>query len=289
MELSLDAIDPSRAQIGFAGDTFNTAVYLKRAAPEIDVHFVTRVGVDNFSKAMLGLIEDEGISTSHVGQSNDRVPGLYAISTDASGERSFSYWRDRSAARELFFAGPPELDALSGFGVIYFSAITLAILQDEMRQSFLDWLQGYRSGGGRVVFDSNYRPKLWADRATAQAAITQAWRLTDIGLPSVDDEMAIFGDSNENAVLARLRDFGVHQGAMKCGTKGPISLSGDRGNLAFPNATRVVDTTAAGDSFNGGYLAAHLRGLSEAEALRAGHDCAVDVIGVKGAIIPRQS
>jgi 2-dehydro-3-deoxygluconokinase len=49
----------------------------------------------------------------------------------------------------------------------------------------------------------------------------------------------------------------------------------------------VVDTTAAGDSFNGAYLAALARGLPEADCLAAGHAMASEVIGHPGAIVPR--
>jgi 2-dehydro-3-deoxygluconokinase len=49
----------------------------------------------------------------------------------------------------------------------------------------------------------------------------------------------------------------------------------------------VVDTSGAGDSFNGAYLAARLRGLSSPEAARAGLAMAATVVGHPGAIIPR--
>jgi 2-dehydro-3-deoxygluconokinase len=51
----------------------------------------------------------------------------------------------------------------------------------------------------------------------------------------------------------------------------------------------VVDTTAAGDSFNGAYLAALLAGGSEADCLAGGHAMAAKVIGHPGAIIPRDA
>ena len=113
------------------------------------------------------------------------------------------------------------------------------------------------------------------------------WGLTDIGLPSLDDEMALFGEAGEAEVLARLRAAGVRRGALKRGAGGPLPL-GEAGVLPeFPPATRVVDTTAAGDSFNGAYLAAVFRGEPEMRCLAAGHGMAVEVIGHPGAIMPR--
>ena len=117
------------------------------------------------------------------------------------------------------------------------------------------------------------------------------WRLADIGLPSLDDEMALFGGS-EDDVLARLARAGVTRGALKRGEAGPRSLAtgGDRGEApVFPRVTDVVDTTAAGDSFNAGFLAAFVRGQDEAACMAAGHALSAQVIRHPGAIMPRNT
>ena len=283
------ALDPSgqTAQVGFAGDTLNTAIYLKRAAPEIEVSYVTRLGTDAFSDELHGFIAAEDIETDDIETSDTRRVGLYAITTDEDGERSFSYWREHSAAREMFQNEKgTDFSALDKFDLIYFSAITLAILPDAVRSDFYNWIAGFRAKGGRVSFDSNYRPALWTTLPLAQARIDQCWKLTDIALPSVDDEQNVFGDNSVEQVVARLQKCRVSQGALKCGPDGPRSL-GEAVNQTYPHAETVLDTTAAGDSFNGGYLAALLTGASQKDALLAGHMLAREVVGIKGAIKPR--
>ena len=138
------------SRVGFAGDTFNAAVYLKRSAPEVQVAYVTALGTDPLSARMTAAFEAEGLDTGLIERRADRVPGLYAISLDDKGERSFTYWRDASAARTLFLP-PAEVNprSLKDFDLVYLSGITLAILAPEARAALAAFLDTYRRRGGR--------------------------------------------------------------------------------------------------------------------------------------------
>ncbi len=281
--------------IGFAGDTMNTAVYLKRLQGEnVDLSYVTVVGNDTLSDRLLNRFDAESINTANITRSKDRLIGLYSITTDASGERTFNYWRDRSAARTLFQLGS-ELDfsALSGADMVYLSAISLAILPPNVRTAFLNELDRLRREANlTVAFDSNYRSILWESKAEAQRIVAAAWKITDIALPSIDDEQMLFDDADEVAVVKRLMEYGVSRGALKRGERGPLSLNVELNSTQREmdsiqgSPIQVVDTTAAGDSFNAGYLSAVLGDADEQAALQAGHACSVRVIGHRGAIIP---
>ncbi len=269
--------------VGFAGDTFNTAVYAKRRMGAAGrVSYLTRLGCEALSEGFLRLARAEGIGVEAVARDGARNIGIYAVETDAAGERSFAYWRGQSAARMLF-QDAADLAALEGCDILYLSGITLAILTPQARGRLLERVAVLRGRGVRFAFDSNYRPRLWEDAATARDVIGAAWALADVALPSLDDEIALFG-GDEAAVLARLRAKG-RIGALKRGAAGPVAM--DAGVVAggFAPAVRVVDTTAAGDSFNGGYLAALAMGLPEAERLRFGHETARHVVGQAGGIV----
>ena len=281
IELSMDG---DHAAVGVAGDTLNTAIYLKRNAPAIQVDYVTRLGQEPFSRKIRDFIAAQRVDVDAIEYDVNGTPGLYAITTDAGGERSFTYWRDQSAARKMFQTTQgPNFGALKDYDVLYLSGISLAILPQETRDALLEWLAGYRSRGGRVVYDSNHRPKLWPDAETAQKVNAEMWAIADIALPSIDDEAVLSGESPDE-IAARFLRLGK-TGALKRGPSGPLCLATGAVD-DYRQAACVVDTTAAGDSFNGGYLGALFQGANQAEALRVGHDLAARVVGYKGAIVP---
>ncbi len=290
--IEMVADGPDRAALGVAGDTYNTAVYLARALKGADqsVNYVTALGGDAFSARIETAIAGHGIGTDYIERRGDKMPGLYAIETDAAGERSFAYWRGESAARTLFSKPcAVGLDRLGDFDLIYLSGITLAILQRAVRDDLMAALWSCQSKGALIAYDSNHRPRLWEDQKTAQRVNAAMWRLCDIGLPSLDDEMALFGDASEGEVLARFADYGVMRGALKRGVDGPLGFGGDQAVVRYQSVDKVVDSTAAGDSFNAGYLSGVARGSDESACLKNGHDLASKVIQHRGAIISENS
>ena len=276
-------------QVRFAGDTFNTAVYCQRQLGfEGRVAYLTRVGSDPLSRSWQTLASGENLDVSHVAEDADANIGIHSVSTDASGERSFHYWREQSAARQLF-SNANEPISIPAARVTYLSGISMAILSVASRRRVIDYLTAESKAGNTLVaFDSNYRPRLWESAQVARDVIGEMWQIADIALPSIDDEQVLFEDASEDAVIERFcrRDWVAC--AIKRGEQGPVSpnLLGSS-NTTFAAASKVIDTTAAGDSFNGGYLAAYLAGRSEMNCLQAGHDCASYVVGVRGAIAPR--
>ncbi len=262
------------------GDTLNTAVYLARLGVAVD--YVTALGDDGWSDEMLAHWQAEGIGTGLVHRLPGRLPGLYIIQTDPAGERRFRYWRDSAAARHVFDHLDPA--ALAAFDALYLSGITLSIYDDAARAVLFGALAAARARGAWVVFDTNFRPRGWPDRGLACALYDRMYAMADIVLASGEDLALLDREGGEAALmrhaatteivlkLDRPASRVVHGGADRLVQAGPVE--------------RVVDTTAAGDSFAAAYLAGRLRGDPPAVAARAGHDLAGLVVGHPGAIIP---
>lgn len=277
---------------GFAGDTLNTATYLSRLlryAPA-SISYVTGVGKDQLSQAMVAGWQCEGIDTSLVKPLEEKLPGLYMIEVDDSGERSFHYWREDSAAKYwLDVISAAEQERLSRFDVIYLSGISLAILSGDRRLQLLDLLTKFTDNGGQLIFDNNYRPRLWPEKAVAIDAYARVLALTHTALLTFDDEQAIYGDSHIDECIARSLKFGIKEIVIKRGSKDCVVVNASRPteriSVAATPVAKVVDTCAAGDSFAAGYLSKRLRGKSIKDAIKTGHRIASTVIQHKGAII----
>ena len=276
----------------FGGDTLNAAVYMARLLdPAVArVAYVTGLGTDGMSDEMLAAWEAEGIDTASVQRLPERLPGIYLIETDPAGERRFHYWRRDSAARAWMEApgAGAVCERLAQAHALYLSGISLAILAPAERARLVALLARCRAGGGRVVFDNNYRPRLWPDAAAARQAYAAALRHADLALLTLDDEAALYGSEDAQAAIDRARALGVAEVVIKRG--GDSCLVWHAGRLievAPEPVARVLDTTAAGDSFGAAYVAARLSGRAPEAAARAGHRLAGAVIGERGAIIGR--
>lgn len=277
--------------LDFAGDTFNTAVYVARGtlARDVCIDYVTAVGDDWYSDELVSAIETEGIGTELIERIPDHSPGLYLVRTDDQGERTFTYHRSESAARHLFDDGWPERinRAIGASDLIYLSAITLQILSASARERLWSTLSTARARGAKIAFDSNFRRRGWPTVGDARAAIERTVELTDLYLPTLADEQVVFGDRDGLACAQRIAGLGLPECVIKDGERGCLVLAaGDVVSVPARHDVPVVDTTAAGDSFNAGYIAARLRGEARPRAAESAHLLAAQVVGGSGAILP---
>ncbi|MEI6894693.1 MAG: sugar kinase [Colwellia sp.] len=272
----------------FAGDVFNTAVYLKRTFAEVNVQLVTAVGKDQFSLDMIKYFHNENIGSDFVFKSETKIPGLYSIQLDDQGERSFTYWRNDSAARQVMQHIDDEaISQLSKGDMFFFSGISLAVIEPQTRAAFWALIDKLKAAGVKIVFDPNYRPRMWADPKEAQEQFELALQKSDISLPGVDDFEQLFGMTTVEEVNNYCKSFGVNELIIKNGEQGIlVVVNGEKSEFSITPVENVVDTTSAGDSFNGVYLGARTEGYSVNDSITLASKAAGFVIQHRGAIAP---
>lgn len=282
--VELSPAGPGLYRRSFAGDTFNTAWYARRCLPASwEVAYGSAVGTDPTSREMTAFIAGQGI-TPACREIPSRGVGLYMIATE-KGERSFSYWRDTSAAR-LLAEDPDWLAAtIASADMIHLSGITLAILSPRHRQHLCDAL---RASPATVSFDTNLRPRLWESEQAMKEGLTLGASAASIVLPSFDEETALFGDPTPQHTVARYREAGASIVAVKNGGQA-LTLATPEGDAALPpeQVPEVVDSTAAGDSFAARFLAGLATREPPEAAARAAMQLAAKVIRAPGALVPQ--
>ncbi|TCL74678.1 sugar kinase [Rhizobium sp. BK251] len=271
---------------GFAGDTFNTAWYARACLPaDWQVDYFTALGDDQMSAEMLAFMEAAGIGTAAIRRIRGKTPGLYMINLK-DGERSFSYWRESSSARQLAADGDRLREAIEAADVVYFSGITLAILPREDVDTLLSELRRAKAAGKTVAFDPNIRPRLWLSLDVMHTTISEGARASTLVMPSFDDEAAHFGDDSIDRTILRYRGLGAMNVVVKNGADGvTLNFDGEQSFVPAAKVKKVVDTTSAGDSFNGAFLARYLQDGDAQAAARFAVRIAARVVSEHGALV----
>ncbi len=293
LEVQANGFGPS--VLSYGGDTFNTAVYLRRcAAPaKIEVSYATGLGTDHLSQTLRQEWEKLGLNLNTVEYIEGRLPGMYLIETDAYGERTFHFWRENSAARAYFQASFTALEKnLDQFDCLYFSGISLAILDATSRTRMFALLKHAKLNGCRVVFDNNFRPKLWPDRKLAQEVYLQALTACHTAMITLDDHQAVFDFSSLEEALAHAKSLAIPELVIKRGAEHTLvrpEKTNEWLSIATLSVQQVIDTTAAGDAFAAAYLSRRLCGDSAQKAAIFGNAVAARVIQYRGALIPEEA
>jgi len=278
---------------GFAGDVFNSGVYLKRCLKkQANVSFLSVIGNDALSEQFVELMKEEQLDTSKLYRSTREQLGLYLIHVDEEGERSFTYWRENSAAKQLMKHVESSLNTktFDDIDIAFISGISLGILPSKDLAAFWLFLTNLKQAGCKIIFDPNYRPALWLSPQHAKDAFDKAYSLSDVVLPGVDDHIELYNQKRVEEVASYLETLGVKEIIIKNGEHGVLtSVNGERTKIAITVVENVVDTTSAGDAFNGGYLSARYDGKSVKDSVLYAAKIAACVIQHKGAIVAKSS
>jgi len=283
LEFNQTQTDPPLYLQGFGGDSSNAAIAAARAGARVG--YLSRLGQDHWGQLLMALWAREGVDTRAVLRDPQAPTGVYFVSHDARGHH-FSYARAGSAASRMQEADlHTHWAALIGQSRwLHLSGISLAISPTACDAAFAA-MHVARQQGTRVAFDSNLRLSLWPiDRA--RACISEAVRLCDLFLPSLDDMTALTGLQSPDEVLDWSHAHGAQQVVLKLGADGAIVSDGQQRTRIAPHPVQAVDATGAGDCFAGNLLARLSQGDTLDEGMRYANAAAALAVQGFGAVAP---
>ena len=277
----------SNIKIDFGGDTYNSAVYFSRLTNDkTNTFYSTALGKDNFSKKMISRFKNENIKCDYIRTDGENPPGLYSIEINEKGERSFSYWRDQSPSKYIFLGskGKKLVKDINNADVFYYTGISAGILDEKQRKDLI------KIGSTATIcgFDFNYRSQLHYNKKVSQLLFNEINNRVDIHFVSFDDARELFKIKNPLEIFEIINE------------KKNLILIRYKNSIIFKNKQQeiktvtvphgeVVDTTAAGDAFNGSFLAImnNNKNVTVEENILISHSVTREVIKHRGAIISK--
>jgi len=277
----------SNIKINFGGDTYNSAVYFSRLTNnKTNTFYSTALGKDKFSKKMISRFKNENIKCDYIRTDGENPPGLYSIEINEKGERSFSYWRDQSPSKYIFLGskGKKLVKDINNADVFYYTGISAGILDEKQRKDLI------KIGSTATIcgFDFNYRSQLHYNKKVSQLLFNEINNRVDIHFVSFDDARELFKIKNPLEIFEIINE------------KKNLILIRYKNSIIFKNKQQeiktvtvphgeVVDTTAAGDAFNGSFLAImnNNKNVPVEENILISHSVTREVIKHRGAIISK--
>lgn len=273
--------DDGRYLRGFGGDTSNAAIAAARQGGRVG--YLSAIGADRFGQALRDFWTAEGIDHSGVRTDPEAATGIYFVDPDPAG-RFFTYYRAGSAASRMRPEHLPA-EALATAKVLHLSGITLAV-----SESLRETASAAIDRAACVSLDTNLRLKLWSAGQAREVTHNAAAR-ADILITSIDDSETLSGLTDPVRIAAFYHDLGPELVLVTRGGEGcHLSVNGQGTHIPAAPA-KPVDSTGAGDSFAGSFLAWWLEtGDPEQAATRAAIVAAAVVSGL-GAVdpIPRRA
>ena len=265
---------------GFGGDTSNAIIAAARQGAATG--YITAIGGDPFGEALMQLWSDEGVGTTTVQTRPQDPTGVYFVMPHGV-ERHFSYAR-RGSAASLFGAQDLPEQAIRDARILHVSALSQAI-SPSMRAAVRRACEIAREAGTLVSYDTNLRLNLWT-LDQARTAIFDLLPLADIVLPSDDEATQLIGTDDSDTVLDQFGAHGASHVILKRGAQGPILRSGGTDRSFSVPRVEAIDSTGAGDSFAGAWLAYFLETGDPDRAAELAIQVAAGTVSGLGAVDP---
>ncbi|KIP21919.1 5-dehydro-2-deoxygluconokinase [Anoxybacillus ayderensis] len=261
------------------GSESNVAIGLARLGHRVG--WISKVGDDEFGKAILSFLRGEGIDISQVKVVPKTFTGIYFKEKRRHNDTRVYYYRRGSAASQL---SPSDLDEeyISKAKYLHITGITPA-LSKSCEETIFAAIAMARYYKVKVVFDPNIRMKLWSNLDVARDVLFRIAIQSDIILPGITEVAFLLGDGTIEKWGRQLIEMGVSLVVIKLGERGAHYFTKTNHDYiqGFP-VKYVVDPVGAGDGFTAGLLSGLIDGLSVADAVRRANAVGALVTMVEG-------
>ncbi|TXC90595.1 sugar kinase [Metabacillus litoralis] len=260
------------------GAESNVAVGLARLGHKSG--WISKLGDDEFGKAILGFLKAENVDVTQVTFDQDAPTGIYFKEPRRQHNTRVYYYRKGSAASKL---SPENLDKeyLAKAKYLHITGITPA-LSDSCKETIFEAIKLAKSEGTTIVFDPNLRTKLWGEEE-ARKTLLEIAAEADIILPGVAEGEFLFGESDPHKLGQLFLNHGASIVVLKIGAEGAFYFTGKESGLisGFP-VKQVVDPIGAGDGFAAGFLSGLLDGIELKKAVERANAVGALVTMVNG-------
>ncbi|MCP3772642.1 carbohydrate kinase [Paenibacillus sp. MZ04-78.2] len=214
--------------------------------------FIGKVGEDAFGRFLTGELEKHGVDTGGMVFTGEAGTTLAFVSLDASGDRSFSFYRNPGADMLL---QESEIDwkRIGEAALFHFGSVSMT--HEPSASATLRAAAFARREGKLVSFDPNLRPLLWPDLDRAKRLILEGLTYSDVLKLSEEELHFLTGERDLEAGTRQLREqYDTPLIFVTLGPDGSFYRQGERTGRVPGFAVNAVDTTGAGDAFFSGAL-----------------------------------
>jgi len=245
--------------------------------------WISRLGDDEFGRAVAFRLAGEGVDITHVEWDASRPTGVFFRERREAGPIEVMYYRGGSAASAL---SPHDVGAaeasIKNARFLHLTGITPA-LSESARQATFAAAEVARGAGVPVVLDPNIRRKLWTE-TEARDVLRDLTSRCDVLLPGGDEAELLTGEADAELAARSLLKCGPSRVVVKLGAGGALALDASGGSVRVPAypVARVVDPIGAGDAFAAGFFAGELRKLDLEQTLHLAVRCAAVAVTTPG-------
>lgn len=260
----------------FGGSPSNIAMNVRKLGIRSNV--ASAVGNDALGRFLTGHLKAAGLDLGCV-QTVEYSTSMVVVSKSQSSPVPIFY---RGADYHLEYT-PALEEALLRSRIVHFSCWPISM--SPARHTIEKVIEAARAHEVLIGFDPNYHPMIWQSGEDGIAYVKAMIGKVDIVKPSEDDAERLFGADKPENQLSKFLSLGAKLVILTLGKDGAIISNGKETMRLETKATKVVDTTGAGDAFWSGFYAALVKGLTIREALEAGFAVSAFKLQYTGAVV----